>query len=284
MLRAIARTALRRASRLPAATYHFGAIWDGAKVWKDACVTIEGERITSVGPCSGPAIDLTRYTAIPGMIDVHTHMTYVLDNRVGQAGAGGGDGVPGAGECAQDAGDRRDHGARSGRRRLRRHRHARPDCARPDGGPAHVRGGIRAADDARPHAFAEYRRWRGRSAARGAPAGGGRSGRDQDVRLHRVGPRRHGIPDVHLRRDEGGGGRGARARQAHRDPHLRSRWRARRGARRGRQRGARHRHGRRHHRRDGAAQDVLRADDRPQPLLRGQLSQAQLSARRRWTT
>jgi imidazolonepropionase-like amidohydrolase len=67
------------------ATYHFGAIWDGAKVWKDACVTTEGERIAAVGPCSGPAIDLTRYTAIPGMIDVHTHMTYVLENRVTQA-------------------------------------------------------------------------------------------------------------------------------------------------------------------------------------------------------
>ena len=69
----------------PAATYHFGAIWDGAKVWKDACITTEGERITGVGPCAGPAIDLTRYTAIPGLIDVHTHMTYVLENRVAQS-------------------------------------------------------------------------------------------------------------------------------------------------------------------------------------------------------
>ena len=61
--------------------------------------------------------------------------------------------------------------------------------------------------------------------------GGGR-GRDQDVRIHRLGPRCHGLPDLHLRGDEGRGGRGPRARQAHRDPHLRSRWRARRGARR----------------------------------------------------
>jgi imidazolonepropionase-like amidohydrolase len=68
-----------------AATYHFGAIWDGAKLWKDACITTEGERIAGVGPCTGPAIDLARYTAIPGLIDVHTHMTYVLENRVAQS-------------------------------------------------------------------------------------------------------------------------------------------------------------------------------------------------------
>jgi imidazolonepropionase-like amidohydrolase len=29
---------------------------------------------------------MTRFTAIPGMIDVHTHMTYVLNNRVSRAG------------------------------------------------------------------------------------------------------------------------------------------------------------------------------------------------------
>jgi imidazolonepropionase-like amidohydrolase len=69
-----------------AETYHFGAVWDGAKLWKEACITVEGERITAVGACSGPSVDLTRYTAIPGMIDVHTHMTYVLTNRVSRAG------------------------------------------------------------------------------------------------------------------------------------------------------------------------------------------------------
>ena len=31
---------------------------------------------------------MSRYTAIPGMIDVHTHMTYVLNNPVGRAGRG----------------------------------------------------------------------------------------------------------------------------------------------------------------------------------------------------
>jgi imidazolonepropionase-like amidohydrolase len=73
---------------LAAGNYRFGAVWDGAKLWKDACITVEGERITAVGACSGASVDLTRYTAIPGMIDVHTHMTYVQENPVSQAGRG----------------------------------------------------------------------------------------------------------------------------------------------------------------------------------------------------
>ena len=68
-----------------AASYHFAAVWDGEKVWRDACIVVGGERIQSVGLCAGPAVDLTKFTAIPGLIDVHTHMTYVLNNPVSRS-------------------------------------------------------------------------------------------------------------------------------------------------------------------------------------------------------
>jgi len=68
-----------------AASYHFAAIWDGEKIVRDACITVDGDKIQSVGPCAGEAVDLTKYTAIPGLIDVHTHMTFVLGNPVARA-------------------------------------------------------------------------------------------------------------------------------------------------------------------------------------------------------
>jgi imidazolonepropionase-like amidohydrolase len=71
-----------------AATYRFGAVWDGDKVQKNVCVTTLGDKIESVGACPAGAIDMSRYTAIPGMIDVHTHMTYLQENPVSQAGRG----------------------------------------------------------------------------------------------------------------------------------------------------------------------------------------------------
>ena len=73
-----------------AASYHFGAIWDGEKIWKDACVTVNTGKIESVGTCSGltGAVDLTKFYAIPGLIDVHTHMTYNLNEPVAQAARG----------------------------------------------------------------------------------------------------------------------------------------------------------------------------------------------------
>jgi len=69
-----------------AASYRFSAVWDGDKLQKNACVSIRGDKIESVGACPAGAIDLSRYTAIPGMIDVHTHLTYVHQNPVSEAG------------------------------------------------------------------------------------------------------------------------------------------------------------------------------------------------------
>ena len=56
---------------------------------RDAVIVVEGDRITSVGsgnravPAGAEVIDLRPYTAIPGLIDAHTHMTYFWDPASG---------------------------------------------------------------------------------------------------------------------------------------------------------------------------------------------------------
>jgi len=58
-------------------------------VVRNATIIVEGDRILRVAPSNEPAprgaqiIDLTRFTAIPGLIDVHTHMTYYWDQAPG---------------------------------------------------------------------------------------------------------------------------------------------------------------------------------------------------------
>jgi imidazolonepropionase-like amidohydrolase len=63
------------------------AIDPGGKVIANAVIVVDGDRITSVGtgapPPGAELIDLSRYTVIPGMIDLHTHMTYFWDRAPG---------------------------------------------------------------------------------------------------------------------------------------------------------------------------------------------------------
>ncbi len=68
----------------------FGTLVDGTgRTVKDAVVVIQGDHVTAVGtgnsavPAGADVIDLRRYTGIPGMIDVHTHMTYWWDQQPG---------------------------------------------------------------------------------------------------------------------------------------------------------------------------------------------------------
>lgn len=65
-----------------------GTLIDRAgKVITNALVLVDSDRITSIGAGAPPAwaevIDLSRFTVIPGLIDVHTHMTYVWDGAPG---------------------------------------------------------------------------------------------------------------------------------------------------------------------------------------------------------
>jgi imidazolonepropionase-like amidohydrolase len=68
----------------------FGELVRGkGQVIRDAVVVIEGDRITKVGssesaiPAGAKVIDLRRFTGMPGMIDVHTHMTFYWDRTPG---------------------------------------------------------------------------------------------------------------------------------------------------------------------------------------------------------
>jgi len=68
----------------------FGRLVDGSgAVTTDAVIVVDGDKIAGVGtgtgaiPRGAAVIDLRPYTAIPGLIDAHTHMTYYWDPASG---------------------------------------------------------------------------------------------------------------------------------------------------------------------------------------------------------
>jgi imidazolonepropionase-like amidohydrolase len=65
----------------------FGHLWDGTRLLDDVVVVLDGDKIKSVesGQREAPAgaVDLRAYTALPGLIDLHTHITYYWDRKPG---------------------------------------------------------------------------------------------------------------------------------------------------------------------------------------------------------
>jgi imidazolonepropionase-like amidohydrolase len=59
----------------------------------NAVIVVDNDRITSIGttppPPGATVVDLSRYTVVAGMIDVHTHMTYYWDGAPGTRPRGG---------------------------------------------------------------------------------------------------------------------------------------------------------------------------------------------------
>lgn len=66
----------------------FGKLWDGHSVIDKAVVVVVDGKIRSIAsdgsiPEGAEVIDLSRYTGMPGMIDMHTHITYYWNGEPG---------------------------------------------------------------------------------------------------------------------------------------------------------------------------------------------------------
>jgi len=94
LLLAFCVTGLRAQARPDARTVkavRFGKLWDAkGKLWTNAIVIIDGDRIRSVTtdasaiPPGVEIVDLSKYTGLPGLIDAHTHMTFYTDQTPGE--------------------------------------------------------------------------------------------------------------------------------------------------------------------------------------------------------
>jgi len=67
----------------------FGRLWTGTATLAPAVVIVRNGRVESVGgaataiPDGVPVVDLGRYTGLPGLIDLHTHLTYFWNRAPG---------------------------------------------------------------------------------------------------------------------------------------------------------------------------------------------------------